>query len=135
MEGQESQERDNGKGASGIRRRGSSRRPREEPAKAVEEGFLSKEDLSNFLAIKPYLSERGRGIVDLLEELHRRGNRLDPSIIARLIGLFGGEAGQNLAALGPLLGMAGPGGKLDPAAHVTLLGSLAQSSSAAKEGG
>ncbi|NLG85260.1 MAG: hypothetical protein GX493_11790 [Firmicutes bacterium] len=103
--------------------------------RAAGEGFLPKDDLSRFLAIKPYLSPKGRAIVDLLEELDQKGiNRLDPGILLRLLGLFGGETTQNLASLGPLLNnLATPGGKIDPAALVSLLGTLAQTNTTRQE--
>lgn len=107
---------------------------KEEPMRTEENGFLPKDDLSQFLALKPYLSAKGRAVVELLEELGHKGiNRPEPGLLARLFALFGGEAAQNLAALGPLLGMAGTGGKLDPTALVSLLGSLAQANTARKE--
>lgn len=90
-------------------------------------GFLSKEDLSSFLSIKPYLSEGGQTVVTLLEEITRSGGRFDQANLARLMGMFGGNS-SNLAMLGPLLAnlTGGGGAKLDPSTILPLLGSLNQ---------
>ncbi len=104
--------------------------PAEERSLAGGGGFLSREDLSNFLSIKPYLSEAGQTVIALLEEIHRTGGRLDQAALAKLLGIFGGGS-QNLATLGPLLaGLAGGGGKLDAATLLPLLTSLTQTRAA-----
>ena len=105
------------------RRRG----PSGEKTPAGGGGFLSKEDLSSFLSIKPYLSEGGQTVITLLEEISRSGGRFDQANLAKLMGLFGGN-NPNLAMLGPLLASltGGGGAKLDPATILPLLSSLNQ---------
>lgn len=106
----------------GSRQRSANRRPAG-PTGAEE--FITKEDLSQFLSIKPYLSDKAQSVVDLLAEVQKTGGRLDANSLGRLLALAGGNAG--LAALtSALSGMSGGGGKLDANALVPLLGMLNQ---------
>ncbi|MGE5550754.1 MAG: hypothetical protein ACM3ZC_09510 [Bacteroidota bacterium] len=105
-----------------TRRRTSTRKPVE-----VQGNFITKDDLSQFLSIKPYLSDKAQAIVDLLAELEKSAGKLEIGALGKLVGLFGGD-NANLAALTSLAGMAGGGGKLDPTALVSLLGTLGQGS-------
>lgn len=108
----------------GSRQRSASRRPAGPPRTGAEE-FITKEDLSQFLSIKPYLSDKAQSVVDLLAEVQKTGGRLDANSLGRLLALAGGNAG--LAALtSALSGMSGGGGKLDANALVPLLGMLNQ---------
>ena len=106
------------------------RRPLTEIQPKVEEnrpqGLFTKDDLSYFLSIKPYLTEKAQTIVDLLAEMHKTGGRFDPASLGRLLGMLGGGDNPNLAALTSLAGMTGGGGKIDPTALATLLGTLNQ---------
>ena len=99
--------------------------PKVEEHKPLESLF-TKDDLSYFLSIKPYLTEKAQAIVDLLAETHRTGGRFDPTSIGRLLGMLGGGDNPNLAALASLAGMTGGGGKIDPTTLATLLGTLNQ---------
>ena len=94
-------------------------------AEAAPEVFITKDDLSHFLSIKPYLSDKAQMIVDLLAEVAKTSGRLELSSLTRLMGLLGG-GDSNLGALTSLAGMAGSGGKLDPTALLSLLGTLGQ---------
>ncbi len=93
------------------------------PSSQAAESFITKEDLSQFLSIKPYLSTKAQAIVDLLDEMVRSGGRLEPASLTRLLGLVGGD-NANLSALSSLAGLAGSGGKLDPSTLLPLLGAL-----------
>lgn len=95
-------------------------------AQPITQEFLSKDDISHFLSIKPYLSGNGRKIVEILEELEHMGGRLDSAVLTKLLGLIGGGEQNMAAALGPLLAMLGSGGaggtgKMDPTALLPLL--------------
>lgn len=122
-------------------RRPAARRPAPPPQPEEHEesgsSFLSKDDLSRFFSIKPYLSEKGQAVVDLLAEANKPGGNLDPAVLGKLAGLAGG--GQNLNALAPLLSLASSaggtnpgGGKLDPASLLPLLTSLTNAGSGGK---
>jgi len=92
-----------------------------------EGSFITRDDLSNFLSIKPYLSEKAQAIVDLLSEMHRTGGRLDAQSIARLLSIVGAN-NQNLPVLASLAGLAGAAssGKFDPSTLLSVLGNLNQ---------
>ena len=111
-----------------TRRRPSTRKTTDSGKSASPGGFITKDDLSQFLSLKPYLSENAQAIVDLLAELEKSAGKLDPGALGKLAGLFGGGDNANLSALTSLAGMAGTGGKLDPTALVSLLGMLGQGS-------
>lgn len=113
---------------SGTRRRASARKSPANTKSAAQSGLITKDDLSEFLSIKPYLSDNAQAIIDLLGELAKNTGKLDIGIISRMVGLFGGGENTNLSALASLAGMAGNGGKLDPSALVSLLGTLGQGS-------
>lgn len=92
----------------------------------VQEGFLSKEDLSNLFSVKPYLSSNGQMVINLLEGINQSGGHFDQNILTKLMGIFSG-GNLNLAALGPLLaGLTGGGGKFDPSVLLPLLNKLGQ---------
>ena len=122
MDREEINNQDEVKDAARPRRRSASKRSVQ--AQPGTQEFLSKDDISHFLSIKPYLSGNGRKIVEILEELEHMGGRLDPAVLTKLLGLIGGGEQNMAAALGPLLAMlgsAGGAGKMDPAALLPLL--------------
>lgn len=107
---------------SGSRRSGT-RRPAVPPPGAGD--FITKDDLSQFLSIKPYLSDKAQAVVDLLAEVQKTGGRLDAGSLGRLMSMVGGNS--SLTALtSALSGMTGGGGKLDANALMPLLGMLNQ---------
>ncbi len=101
--------------------------PEPKPANNV---FITKDDLSRFLSIKPYLSDRAQMLVDLIAEVERAGGRLDGAVLIKLLSLAGqNEGNPNISSLLPLLNMLGSlggatEGKADPGALASLLAGM-----------
>lgn len=96
-------------------------------------GFITREDLSQFLSIKPFLSEKAQTIIEIVEEIHKNGGKLDPMRLTRLIGMFAGSGSSNLNMLASLANLAGAAGKIDPDSVTSLLGALTKGGGAPKD--
>ncbi len=83
---------------------------------------MTKDDLWQFLSIKPHLSARAQGLVEMLSEIHHSGGQLDMQSLSRIMGAMG----ANLPNMSALTSLAGLSGKLDPAALLGMLGSTQQ---------
>ena len=97
----------------------------EEKTRDNQNEFMTKEDLARILAIKPFLSQKGQMLVEIAEEIQHTEGRLDQNILSKLLGKLNMGPSNNMNAPSSLAGLTGLGEKIDPAALMPLLKTLA----------